>query len=326
MNQSKFSFADLFTVLATVGFGFFCFLSLNFLSLGETVPSIIGATVLALILGGLALGVKLLKKTSRNFKTCIIWEWLLLFFFVVMAVFVVIPFSHYFLVSEQKTEIQQKVSDCISQSEGMFDDYQTYAENRIDTYEQELENAISKGHDGRYMYPSTYEKFQFQVGSDDNQQLNDKIKDLRNGLFEYPFSFQAEKEKDTAWLTEAKETMASWSPISVVDVVSNVRSNLEQWHNNLNEISKFRPKGKNGNVIENAKDFDKVYPQTLCADDMEEYFTGEYMQDLANTTALCWAAGLYALMLLSYFITKRHPRYPGLKVIFGTGGVKDNEL
>ena len=69
MSQSKFSLADLLTVLGTLGFGFFCFLSLNFKTLGDTTTSIIWAVTISLILGGLAFGVKLLKRTSRNFKT-----------------------------------------------------------------------------------------------------------------------------------------------------------------------------------------------------------------------------------------------------------------
>jgi energy-coupling factor transporter transmembrane protein EcfT len=322
MNQKKIS-PDLFTALATAGFGFFCFLSINFFSLGKIAPSIIWATVIAVCLGGLAFGAKLLKKTTRNFKTCMIWELALLFLFAVAAVFALIPFSRYFLVSEKKAEIQQKVSDCISRSEGMFNAYQTYAENRISIYEQALTIAISKGHNGRYIYPKKYEQFQFQAGGNDSQQLSDKIKDLRNGLFEYPFSFQAEKDKGVAWLSEAKETMESWSPISVVYVVSSVRNNLAQWHGNLNEMSKFRPKGKDGQVIENAGNFDEVFPYTLCADDMEKYFTGEYTRGLSNTTAVCCAVGLYALMLLSYFITKRRYHYLGLKMIFGA---RENEL
>jgi hypothetical protein len=306
MNQSKFSLADLFNVLATVGFGFFCFLGLNFLSLGKTVPSVAWATVLALILGGLALGAKLLKRTSRNFKACIIWEWVLLFLFTVVAFDAIIPFSHYFVVSEQKHEIQQKVSDCIKQSEDLFDDYQTYAENRINSYERELNNAILKGDNGQYFYPNRYERFQFQKGGNDNEQLRNKVKDLHNGLFENPSSFQAERNKNTAWLEKAEKIMDIWSPISVVDVVSTIAGNLAQWHSNLNERSKFRLKGKDGNVIE--EDVEDFNEQELCADDMKKYFTGEYTQDITNMLAICWAIGLYALMLLSYFITKRHTK------------------
>ena len=69
MSQSKFSLADLLTVLGTLGFGFFCFLSLNFLTLGESTLSIIWAVLISFILGGLALGVKLLIRTSRNVNT-----------------------------------------------------------------------------------------------------------------------------------------------------------------------------------------------------------------------------------------------------------------
>ncbi len=110
MSQSKFSLADLLTILGALIFGFICFLSVNFLTLGDTTLSIIWAVIISLILGGLAFGVKLVKRTSRNFKTYIIWEWLLIFLFLVVAFFANISvFSHYFVVTAQKEAIQKKV-------------------------------------------------------------------------------------------------------------------------------------------------------------------------------------------------------------------------
>jgi cytochrome bd-type quinol oxidase subunit 2 len=119
MNQSKFSLADLLTVLGTLGFGFLCFLSLNFLTLGNTQLSVTAATVIGFVLGGLAFGTKLLKRTTRKFKTCIIWERVLLFLFVITAFMAVFPFSHYFAVSAQKVKIQQKISSNITIADGM---------------------------------------------------------------------------------------------------------------------------------------------------------------------------------------------------------------
>src|SRR5690606_8973393 len=123
--------ADLLTVLGTLGFGFFCFLSVNCLTLGDTDSSIIYAVLISCILGGLTFGVKLLKRTSHNFKTCIIWEWILIILFIVVAFFAIIPFSHYFVVTAQKEDIKKKVVSNITQAEGIFLDYESYADNRL---------------------------------------------------------------------------------------------------------------------------------------------------------------------------------------------------
>jgi hypothetical protein len=307
MNQSKFSFADLFTVLAAVGFGFFCFLSLNFLSLGKTVPSIIWAAVLALILGGLTLGAKLLKRTSRNFKTCIIWEWVLLVLFVVMAFVAVHPFSHYFAVSEQKSEIQQKVTANITQAEGMFTDYENYANNRLYIYESKLKSIVA----GKSVNSTEYNNYGFVAGTDDNTQIENKMFTLQAQL--YPSNYKEIKQTDSAWLAHSKTIVADWKPIGIVTVMNEVERNLTSWKEQLKEFSSFRAQG------EIASNFD----YTLTFDDATNRM--KYLGSLTSLSML-YAVCLYALMLLSYFITKRHTRYPGLKVIFGTGSLNEKEL
>jgi hypothetical protein len=307
MNQTKLSLADLLTVLGAAVFGFFCFLSLNFLSLGETVPSVVWAAVLALILGGLALGAKLLKRTSQNFKTCIIWEWVLLFLFAVVAIFALFPFSHYFAVSEQKDEIQEKVTANITQAESMFADYENYANNRLNIYESKLKSITA----GKSVNPTEYSNYGFVAGTDDNTQVENKMFTLRAQL--YPSNYEEMKQVDTDWLASSKATVANWKPIGIVMVMNEVESNLTSWKNELVQYSTFRAQG------ETANDFD----YTLAFDDA----TGRITElDSPTSLSILYAIGLYALMLLSYFITKRHWRYPKLKMIFGAGGVRENEL
>ncbi|MGI6409859.1 MAG: hypothetical protein ACOX0V_01285 [Bacteroidales bacterium] len=160
MSQSKFSLADLLTVLGTLGFGFFCFLSVNFLTLGDTTLSIIWAVLISFILGGLAFGVKLVKRTSRNFKTFIIWEWVLIFLFVVVAFFAIFPFSHYFVVTAQKENIQNKVVSNITQAEGLFIAYESYADNRLNIYKSRLNSIVA----AKRVNPEEYKNFGFVEG------------------------------------------------------------------------------------------------------------------------------------------------------------------
>lgn len=308
MSPSKFSLADLLTVLAALGFGFFCFLSFNFLSLGETVPSIVWAVVLALLLGGLALGAKLLKRTSRNFKTRIIWEWILLLLFVIMAFVSIFPFSHFFAVSEQKADIQQKVTANITQAEGLFADYENYANNRLDIYKSRLNSVVA----AKSVNPGEYREYGFVDGTADSKQVENKLFTLEAKLF--PSNYQEMKSVDSSWLADSKVTIAKWKPISIVNVINKVETNLTAWKDELKQFSSsFKAEG------EVAEDFD----YSLTFNDITDKFI-----TLGSPTmfSIVIAIGLYLLMLLSYFITKRHTRYPGLKVIFGTGGVKINEL
>jgi len=307
MTQSKFPLADLLIVLGTLVFGFFCFLSLNFLFFGETMPSVIWASVLAFILGGLAFCAKLLKKTSTKFKTCIIWEWALLFFFVVAALVFVYPFSHYFAVSEQKADIQSKVTANIMQADGMFVEYEDYANNRLNMYQRRLNSVVA----AKKVNPSEYHKYEFEDGIPDNTQVENKMFILKSKLF--PSNFEEMKQVSTDWLTEAKNTVEDWKPIGIVNVMKEVEKQITNWYENLKDLSSYFGQNEITNEFE----------YTLTFDNLTDKIT-----ELGNSTLLSIisAIGIYVLMLLSYFITKRHPRYPGLKMIFGTGGVAKNEL
>lgn len=307
MNQSKFSLADLLTVLGTVGFGFFCFLSINFLTLGDTAISIIWALLIACIVGGLALGAKLLKRASRNFKNCIIGEWVLLLLFIVSSIIAVFPFSHYFAVSAQKEEIQQKLILNISQAEGLFGAYEDYANNRLEIYNSRLHSIVA----AKRINPGEYRDFGFVDGTDDNTQIENKMFTLRAQLF--PSNYYEMKQVDSTWLSDAKAKITKWSPIGIVKVVNTLKTEISSWSNQLNSNSSFRAHGEEAEDFNIPLSFDNV--------------SNKFNQSTTPTAmAILVAILFYALMLLSYFITKRHPRYPGLKVIFGSESDKDNEL
>lgn len=307
MIQSKFSLADLLTVLGTLGYGFFCFLSINFLTLGDTTTSIIGAVLISSIIGGLAFGVKLLKRTSRNFKTFIIWEWILIFLFIVVAFFAIFPFSHYFVVSAQKENIQKKVISNITQAEGLFLDYELYADSRLNIYKSRLNSIIS----AKIVDPNGYTNFGFIEGADDSIQVENKMFILKAQL--YPSNYSDMKQIDSTWLSDSKDKVKSWSPTGIVKVVNTLKIEISSWSKQLKSYSSFRaPK-------EAASDFD--FPLTF--DDVSSKFN---QSTTPNLLALIIGIALYLLMFLSYFITKRHSRYPGLKVIFSICSRKENEL
>jgi ABC-type glycerol-3-phosphate transport system permease component len=317
LNQKEFLWIVLFTILPAVVFGIICFLSINFLSLGDTLLSLVVATVFALLLLIPVFVAICLKKTSRPSKASIIWEWILFFLFIFLAFVFLFPFSHYFVVSEKKDGIQQKLSQNVSEAKNMFAKYKTYANNREYIYEQELTNALSKGHDGSYIYPSKYDDFGFQAGGDDSKQKEDKLKDLHNGLFLHPFDYQKEKEKDLSWLGDAQNSIDSWAKISIVSVVKDMDNNIQTWFYNLVKLSKARGTG------ETAINFDEDTNSTVTILNVKRQFKKEVkdMFFVTNFRAIIFAIVLYFLMWLPwlpYIGIRRHSKYPGLKEVFGT--------
>jgi energy-coupling factor transporter transmembrane protein EcfT len=299
MNKSKFSLADLLTVLAALAFGFVCFLGTNFFTLGNTNQSIILSMIIAVLLGGTAFLAKLLKRTSRNFKICFVWEIILLVLFTAFAVFFSwSPFPHYFNVSAKKTEIQNKLQASITQAENMFAEYESYADIREYLYELKLKSIA----DAKNINPSEYAEYFENNGVTDEKQIKNKIFILHADLFPTNYSDTTAnngiKEVATEWLANAKNITNSWKPIGIVSVVNEVEQNSTDWLNTLINLSKVREKG------EQTIDFE----YSLSFDDVKTDF-----KTLGKPTGLTigLSALTYVLMLLSWFVTKRDSRSTG---------------
>jgi hypothetical protein len=301
MNQSKFSLADVITILTALWFSFICFLGINFYSLGNTKQSIILSAIIFISLCSTTLGAKLLKRTSRNFKICFIWEVILLILFTgFMLFFSYSPFPHYFVVSDKKADIQKKLTAGIIQAENMFTEYERYAKIRENLYKSKLRSVAN----AKAINPSKYAEYGFKNnGIADSKQIDNKTFTLHADLFPTNYSDTISdkgiKEVATGWLIDAKSKVNTWKPISILNVVNNVENESKNWLNTLVELSSVREKG------EQAENF--VYP--LSFDSVKKNF-----ETLGKPSPISIGLSVlaYVLMLLSWFVAKRSTKSTGM--------------
>jgi hypothetical protein len=121
------------------------------------------------------------------------------------------------------------------------------------------------------------------------------------------------KEVATEWLQNAKNITSSWKPIGIVGVVKDIEKNSTNWLTTLIKLSQVREQG------EQATDFE----YSLSFEAVKTHFT-----KLARPTVLSLGLAVLAfvLMLLSWLVTKRSTRFPGLKFLFGLGKSSGAEL
>ena len=279
MHQSKFTLAEVFTLLTALGFGFICFLSINFYTLGDTTGSVLMAIIIAFTLAITAFGAKQLKRTRGNFKTKFIMEVACLLLFTCAFIFFAYsPFPHYWVVSEQKHEIQSKLATSISQAQNMFSEYERYAINRETLYRNRLRSVAA----AKSTNPSRYSEYGFENnGIADNIQIENKMFTVHADLF--PTNFKEMKSVDSTWIAEAQNIVESWKPIGIVSVVKDVEQNSNDWLSKLTELSKVREKG------ENTTDF----TYELSFTDVKTHFTS-----LGEPTPLSIGLALLAYILL----------------------------
>lgn len=319
MKQSKFSWADTITVIITLAFGFVCFLSFNFFTLGDITRSIIFSAVITLLLGGFAIGATVMKRTNRNFKSCIITEWIFLFLFIVTAVITITPFiwgikpfNHFFDITSQKTEIQSSIDANITQVEKLFLKYKNYAKQREEKYKERLESVVSAKENS-----SEYSNFDFEEGINDTTQIENKMETLHFQLFSSNFD-----KMETAfneWFSKSKSNIKNWNPMGVVTIIRDMDIKTAEWLSELKKCSQYREKGEEKYKVDKVEDFNYELSFSSVNDKFKEGKTSIF--------AYFYAILGFALMMFSYIISKRNRRYPGLKIIFSKQqGTAINEL
>lgn len=305
MNQSKFSLADVLSVLAALAFGFVSFMGAIFLNINNDVvwgmPHTIGCIVTAFTysfaLFSTAYGAKLLKRTSRNFKTSFILEVFLLILFSIFAFLFTTksyPFPHFFTVTAQKTEINSKLQTNIELAENMFSKYESEAKKREIIYENNLKSLVAVGN------PKVLESYGFEkngIGLD--KQTEQKKMKLHHDLFPDKYSDSITgngiKEVATKWLQNARNLPGSWKPIGIVGVVNNIEHKSNGWLNILVNLYSSPGQGEEEETIE-------VFNSDLSFEDVKTHFK-EPKKPTSFSIGL--AVLTYFLMLFTWFITKR---------------------
>lgn len=297
MNQFKFSLGLVFMLLTAVCFGYICFLGLNFYTLGDKFRSIIISLIIVLLLIGTAFGASLLKKTTRNFKTCRIWEGVLISFFTLLMIcFTYFPYSHYFDVSVKKNLIQTKLNANISQAENMYREYENYVTGRHDLYREVL---ISVAHN-KNEAPAVYNSYEFSKINSVSDETQIKNKHFKIKALLLPSNFTSMKTTDSTWLAKARISVTNWDAISLVDVINSIETNSTNSLKQLVHLSEQKA------LKEDSEKF--ALSDELKFENVKSYFT---TMGTPTPLAIATAFLAYLLMLLSWLITKRDTRGTG---------------
>ena len=316
-KDKSFTLANIITLLSASVCGVVCFHGKNFNSLANMVESVVWAAGVAGLLAGTALGARTLKRKSRNlkssfvafgtvFKTSFIFEIILVVLFAVFSLYLALspssPFTHYFTVTERRTEIREKLAENITQAENMFAEYERYAQNRKNLYEQKL-RSVARAKNTR---PSEYALYFENNRVADANQIENIMSKVHENLFpsretsEEPSlktNYEAAKHEDSTWLAKRRTDVENWIlvpfMVNIADVVNQVEPNSMKWRNELIQISEVRNKG------EIADDFDF----NLSFEDV----IGHFIQQGTPTEISCGLAFLltFVLMLLWWVVTKR---------------------
>lgn len=293
MKQSNFTLGFIITLLSSLSFGFICFLGVIFFTLGNINESIITGLTISILLCVTSLGSSKLKQTNKNFKTCFVWEIILLIMFTGLTVFFAYTiFPHYFVVNKQSVKIQNKLNASIRKSKNIFIEYEKYANERKLKYKDKLE-SVALNHELKNG-GDEYRNYEFKDnGLSNKSQIINKMDMMQLDLF--PHNYKNIKEADLSWINQYEEIIKDWEkkPISIIDVINNIEKKSKLSVSQLVSFSTIREKN------EVAIDFSG---DLIKAESVKNHFT---TPGGPTPLSLCLAVLLYLMMLLSWFTSKR---------------------
>ncbi len=306
MEKLKISFANIVSIIFAALFGFVCFLSFIFLWQGNIQKSILFAVAISFLLWLWVFILKKIKSVRRNFQRNAIFEIIVLVIYILIAVILtILPYSHYYTVSDRRDVIKGKIIAEVDNTIKMFDDYETYASGRIGAYEEGLNIAIA----GQNMNGKGFLAAGFQNnGQPINTQKNLLMRIFKDDLM--PSQYDTIKVYAIKWLNEAKITATEWKPIGLINVINSIEKESNNWKNELIGYS-------NSTAIAKVGPFQYTNSFSSVVQELTQRATPTFF-------AIISAILLYLLILFPYFFKYRDPRHSGLlNELLKNGNEKD---
>lgn len=243
MQNSKFNFATVFSIMVLLVFSYITFLGLLYWKDGDfLLPILLTLALIALVLG--CVYVMCLSKATRWQRIGTIGQ---VFFGIIVLVTLLaaaLPFTNFLSVVQNKDDISTKVSSACNAAVKLDEAYEIYAKERLQSYKDNL-LLISKG---KNINPSRYQEcIGGASGNTDEEKIGELEKSLRNKLL--PESTKAIIVERHEWLQSAQEPSV-WNPLTP----SNIRKVDEQvngWLDNYKKLSSVSYQGE-----EDVKEFD----------------------------------------------------------------------
>lgn len=272
----KFSWGHIIAFVALIFISYVSFMGITYLLDGDFLCASLGVLYINLILIVFFIIPQRLKGTDENFRRKIIVERILFFAAPIFFVVAMIPFTHFWTVFENRTEIETTFSESIKTTKDMFVSYEDYANNRIKEYDKKLaQNKTEAVHRSNEV-----EALRLQI-IDDN--------------------FNALKESAVKWVDNASGATV-WN-VFMIGNIKKIEEAIKNWNSSLNifssKIMSDEPEGvepfssSDINVTKAKKNLNNlrsVYT-TMCAPSM---------------LAIGISVLLYILLLCPYIIQSRN--------------------
>ena len=285
MNRKlRFSWGHIVAFLALIFIAYVVFMGATYYTIGNYYVGLItmGCCVQLIVLT--ILGAQVLKGVDKKFHRSIIWERTLIALSPIMMFVVGIPYSHFWTVQSSEDRIVNQFKNSVNSSLGIFADYESYSQERINLLKTNLRSSIK-----------------------DDQIINNRVSEL--SLFLNNCTAKSIEEAKV-WIGKVNKDPSIWN-IFLFGNISTIESAINRWTESLNEHSAKSLSSENEPILFSTDNPNKEKALSGLASLKSIYQTTSRPSTLAIFTLLV----CYMMLLCPYFVQERHSR--SVEAFFG---------
>lgn len=302
MNEKlKFSWFNILTLVAMIAIGYTSFVGLTYMTDGNFTIGGIGTAIILVVLFVYFVVMQNLKSTTVYLRRKLKWEAVMLILSPLVFAVSIIPATHFFTVTARNESIVNNFTTSISGSRQLFDDYKTYADNRLKNIAASLNLLTANGLTDENR--QAYSIIGLTPGKE-TMQIENIVEATRLQLLSDNFTrFVKEANK---WIDEANQGASTYN-VFLLGNTRQIKETINQWEKDLNDMATHRM------TAENALNLDTSFSSRGASDAVKgiESLTGDFTtRKFPNFWAILFAFGAYLFLLLPYIFQSRNARNP----------------
>ncbi len=282
MNKTlKFSWGHIVSFLALIFMSYVSFMGAFYMTNGDMMVSIIAIAAIDVMLLAVFSWAQLLKATIRKFdKRVKLERFVVLVLCPIVTIASMLPQNYFWLVYGERDLVVTSFNTSIVESKGMFDDYERYADERIDRYTSLLDRTFG----------------------DDKTTKDNYVNTLRLQLLSV--NYDSLRSKAVRWIDNAGRDGTVWNAF-LVGNSRQITQSIEEWHGTLVEYSTPVLSNEGKEVVPFDADGASLNAATAGLQTIVEVYAG---QSGVSWITFPMCILLFACMLLPYVVQQRNTK------------------
>lgn len=298
MNEHlKFSWAHIIAFLAIIALSYTSFVGLVYLFGGDFLYAGLLTLAIDILLIGVFIGLQYMKASGEKIWRKIVWERILIVIAPIVLITALLPSAHFWNVVSQNDDIAREFQNSIGNSRQLFNDYLSYANNRIEQYESSLNQII----DERRRNPGQYELAGFQLEKESIQKEN-MIKTLQLQLLSD--NYERINKSALNWIDGAQEGASVWN-VFLLGNIEEIKEAIISWQDQLKSFS--NKEMTNEAIVKDVPEF-RSEGANLAMIGIDNMTHNLETQGLPGIAVILYGIILFAMLLLPYLVQQRHGR------------------